>query len=246
MDYRVYVLSKKEKLRLFVFALLGSIVVSILFYNNIFMIVSAPIIWSFGKKPYKSHLSRERKKRLMEMFKDMIYSMEVSFATGKPLNEGLIEAKINLLNMYEESDYIIVELNNMIRRINVGGEREMDVLEDFANRGDLEDIYNFVLVYKTTMETGGDIVQAMRKATEVIGEKISIEREIRAITYQKKVEGKIITSIPITIIGFLRIISPEYLNIMYESLAGRLIMTVSILGIIVGYILIEKITNVEI
>ena len=51
---------------------------------------------------------------------------------------------------------------------------------------------------------------------------------------------------PIVMISFLRITSPGYLEVMYSTLIGRILMTISIIGEIYAILLIEKITKIEI
>ena len=66
------------------------------------------------------------------------------------------------------------------------------------------------------------------------------------MTSQKKLEGKIITSLPFLILVLLRVTSPSYLAVLYETFMGKLMMTGSLLLIYVAYILIEKITTIEV
>ena len=47
---------------------------------------------------------------------------------------------------YEENDYIMQELAYMNGRIEKSGEKDIDVLRDFARRSGLEDVDDFVSV----------------------------------------------------------------------------------------------------
>ena len=51
---------------------------------------------------------------------------------------------------------------------------------------------------------------------------------------------------PVVIIIFLRLMSPDYLAIMYETLMGRLMMTVALVTTAAAYVLIERITDIEV
>ena len=51
---------------------------------------------------------------------------------------------------------------------------------------------------------------------------------------------------PILVLLFLRILSPEYLSIMYTGLPGRIAMTLALMGIYMAYRMIERITDIEI
>lgn len=83
-------------------------------------------------------------------------------------------------------------------------------------------------------------------AGEILIEKIEIEREIETLTGQKKFEGKIIMLMPVLVIIFLNLFSPEYIEILYTCVAGRIIMTTAWVGMLVAYILNEKIMNIKV
>ena len=80
----------------------------------------------------------------------------------------------------------------------------------------------------------------------ILGEKIAIENEIRATASQKKIEGRIIASMPVFIIVFLQVISPNYLNVMYETITGRFLMTAALIVTAAAFVVIERITSIEI
>ena len=80
----------------------------------------------------------------------------------------------------------------------------------------------------------------------MIGEKIAIKKEIAVMVSEKKFEGRIITCMPFVIIVFLRFISPEYLESLYSTWLGRLLMTVSLAAAAAAYYLIERITDIEV
>ncbi|MPN63494.1 hypothetical protein SDC9_211253 [bioreactor metagenome] len=119
-------------------------------------------------------------------------------------------------------------------------------MKDFAFRTCVEDITDFVDIYLTCRETGGDMVKVLTKASEIIMDKIAIEREIRTIAVQKQFEAKILTAIPFLIVLFLQLISPDYLSAMYEGLQGRILMTIALAGIGAAYFWSMKLTKIEV
>ena len=87
---------------------------------------------------------------------------------------------------------------------------------------------------------------AMNRAAELIGEEMEIEDEIRMQVVQRKAEGRIITVMPVLIILFLRTVSPDYIGVLYQTWAGRIIMSAALAVTIGTYLVIERITNVEV
>ena len=120
---------------------------------------------------------------------------------------------------------------------------ESDILYDFANRSALEDIRGFIDVYVQCKTTGGNLQKVIMSTIEVIMDKMNIQREIKVIVAQKQMEGKIVAIMPIIVLAFLNLVSPSYLSPMYDTLAGKIIMTISLIGFIAAVIWIFKIVN---
>ena len=72
-------------------------------------------------------------------------------------------------------------------RINLIENKESDkvLLKDLATRSKNEDINNFVQVYATCRSMGGDLEKIIGHTSEILSDKMAIEREIKVITAQK-------------------------------------------------------------
>lgn len=245
-DYKVYVTDRADERKLILLLLAVTALTGLLFYKSLIPVIGSLLIYRPARKAYESFMARRRKDALRLQFRDFLYSLSSSFATGRHMEESLTEAKKELGSIYGPFDYMMQEIDAILHSIRDLGESDIIALDDFAARADMEDIYIFVQVYRACRETGGDMVSAMNKCAAVIGEKITIENEIRTMVSQKKYEGRIITAMPVVIIVFLRIMSPEYLDVMYESLAGRFMMTLALLATAGAYVLIERITDIEV
>jgi tight adherence protein B len=216
-----------------------------IFYGNIgFSAICGFSIVLFFEQ-YKNYLNTKRTRILRNQFADLLYSLSASVATGRQLSSALQEAFVNLGYVYKPSTPMMMELKYMSKSIGENRDSEETILSGFAQRSGVEDIRNFVNVYLSCRETGGDISQVITNASEILMQKMSIEREIRVMTSQKKFEGKIISAMPVLIIMFLNIASPGYLENLYCTLSGRLVMTVALIGILTAYKLTEQITNIE-
>ena len=84
------------------------------------------------------------------------------------------------------------------------------------------------------------------KTADILTDKMEIEREIHVMTSQKKTEGRMISTMPVIMLAALNVFSPEYISPLYETAAGRLIMTGSLVMVIYGIFLMEKISQIEI
>ncbi len=90
------------------------------------------------------------------------------------------------------------------------------------------------------------MTQVITETTAILTEKMRILREIHTLTAQKQLEGRIITIMPIGVIACLNIFSPDYLEVLYTTLTGRLVMTIALGGIVFAHVLTGRILAIEI
>lgn len=246
MDYNEYELSKKEEVLFALCLLLFFGGCGFIFYASFLPAFLAPLFYRPMKVAYRQAAAEKRKNQLLMEFRDFLYSLSSSFASGRHMQEAMEEGMESLHEIYSEKGILENEISQMLAKIRETGEADIDLWNDFAKRSHLEDIQDFTAVYGACRKTGGSLVLAVNKAAAVIGEKISIEREIKLMASQKKLEGRMITALPVIIVLFLQIMSPEYLEVMYTTFAGRILMTMALVLAMGAYVVIEKITRIEV
>ncbi len=245
-DYSVYELSLKEKLFFFCAGYAAIAAAVYLFYNSAALSLVSGIL-VVRLIPYvKRRMAARRMDVLKEQFKDMLYSLSASVASGRQMGEALIEAEEDLSSMYDKDDLIMRELRHMKVSMIQNKESDKALLKDFAARSKNDDINDFVNVYVICRSMGGDLEKIISHTTEILTDKMSIEREIRAITAQKKTEGRIISAMPFLMLLMLNIFSYSYIEPLYTTLAGRLLMTAALAAAAFGIYLMEKISDVRI
>ncbi len=245
-DYSVYDLSGKEKLLFYSVGYICIFTVVYLFYHSLWLSIISGVLVCFFIPYVKKYLAVKRMNLINIQFKDMLYSLSASIAAGRQMEEAIIEAEENLSVMYGDEEPIMMELRYM--KINIVENKESDklLLKDFAFRSKSEDIDNFVQVYITCRNMGGDLEKIIRHTTEILTDKMSIDREIKVITSQKKTEGRIISAMPVIMLLMMNIFSYSYISPLYETAAGRIIMTGALCLMIWGIYLMEKFSEIEI
>lgn len=245
-DYAVYEFSGKEKVIIFTVGYLSIFTVIYLFYHSILLSCTSGVLVVFLLPYVKEHMAARRMNTLNIQFKDMLYSLSASIAAGRQMEEALIEAEENLSSMYKENEPIRQELRHMRISIIENKESDKPLLKDFAERSGSEDINDFVEAYITCRNMGGDLEKMIEHAVDILTEKMNIEREIQVLISQKKTEGIIISIMPVVMLMALNVFSYSYISILYESTAGRLIMTGALGVMFYGMFLMEKITRIRI
>ena len=245
-DYSKYELSGKERLLFFGVGYLAVAGISFLFYQSLIVSAASGILIVRVVPFYEKYKVSVRMQKLDMQFKDLLYSASASIASGRQMAEALIEAHDNLSVMYGRDEPIIIELTHMKRSIEENNESDRILLADFAERSKNEDINNFVQVYITCRNMGGDLEKVIARTSDILTDKMNIEREIKMITAQKKLEGRLIALMPLAMLLILNLLSPSYIAPLYSSFIGRIIMTGCLGALCWGVWMMEKISTVEI
>ena len=235
-----------KKIHILFYSIVITISISYLLYNSLVSIFLTPLTYHFLNIAITNMNEKRLKKKFKNEFKDFLYALSGSFSTGRHLVEALHEVNESLGKMYGNDSQIMTELNTILLQLKLTGYDEIKVLEDFKKRKTVEDVVDFVEMYKSCRDTGGDFAGVLSKGANMIAEKITIDREIEAITYQKKIEGRVIGSMPVILLIFLNIFSPDYILPLYSELSGHIIMTFALALTIFAFAMIERITNIEI
>ena len=127
-----------------------------------------------------------------------------------------------------------------------GRENDVAVLSEMADASGLEDVNDFVTIYAICKSSGASLIIALNRAAAVIMEKMSIENEIEELVKRKESEGLVILIMPALVLLFLNLFAPDYIAPMYETISGRLIMSICAAGTAGVYVMIQKITSVDV
>lgn len=245
-DLRKYELNRTENVVFVVSLAVLSIAVSMLLYRNIlFAIVIVPFI---GKiKSYVIDMIIEKRRQdYMVQFKDFLFMASTSIGAGRSMKDAIGETIPGIRDIHGNRAILAGELDKVYERLEIGGENDVDVLMDLALSSGMEDCVDFVTIYSICKATGASLILALNKAASVIIEKMTIEREIGELVRRKESEGIVIFVMPIVVLLFMNLCAADYVSPLYETWAGRIIMTVVLAANIGIYGMIRNITNVQV
>ena len=245
-DYNTYRLHGKEAVLFFSCGYAGGFFLMMVFYNDVLLAAAGGLACIFFLPVYKEHLCQKRKQLLEAQFRDFLYAVASSAAAGRQLDRALRDAEQTLRAIYPAESPLCVELAALNRAVREEHGDEGALLADLAERSGSDDIRDFVDIYILCRRLGGDMEAVISNTSKTMAEKMAIRREIRTLTAQKQLEGRIISVMPVLVIMGLNVFSPEYLEVLYTTAAGRVIMTVALAGIAAAFIMTQKLLDIRI
>lgn len=246
IDYNTYEMLKKERRNFDIVIFLMITFVLELFYKTPLVLTAGFPLTLFSHSLYKKYKIDKRKELLIEQFRDLLYSFSASVASGRHLEEAVSEGVEYLSVLYDKDTPMLMELTYMRNKIETSNESAADLFLELGRRSGISDIITFAEVWKIAVSSGADLVKVIGITSQMLIDKITIVRDIRAYVAQKRFEGRVIAVMPIFIIGFLNLIAPDYIAPLYGNADGAKVMTLALVMSGIGYYMTERIMNIKI
>lgn len=223
----------------------GVLIMLTLFYRNMILVLLFGIPFVLrGYQDLKKQWEDKRQWQLNLEFKEGLQGMAAALSAGYSMENALEESRRDLEVLYGESSVLSQEFQIMEGQLNLNQPIEM-VFEEFAQRSRVEDIRSFAEIFRTAKRSGGDLVAITRTSAERIGEKIEVKREIRTMLAGKEMEGKIMNLVPLGMILYFWICSPGFLDCLYQTIWGRIVMTVFLIVYLAALSMSRKICKIR-
>jgi tight adherence protein B len=126
------------------------------------------------------------------------------------------------------------------------GQSFEEALTDLGERIPRPDVQMFVTAINILKETGGNLAETFQTIVSTIRERQKLEKKISAMTAQGIMQGIIVTCIPFVLLGVFMFIDPTYMQPMFNTTLG-LILLAAMLGMqIIGGVVIRKVVTIKV
>ncbi len=226
-------------------ALLLTGLVAWLFYRSVTGMVILPILWLILCVGRRKEQIKQQQRRIREQFKECIRLVTTSLYAGYSVENAFAEAEKELVQLLGTQADMCRELHGINQQLKLNVPVEL-MMQGLARRSGVEEIASFGQVFGYAKRSGSDFSRILKDTVKRIGEKIELERELQTLIAAKRLEQRIMNIIPLGILLFVNLTSPEFLEMMYEGLLGRTIMSIFLLIYGGAYLLSVKIVNIKI
>ena len=226
-------------------SIVGSGLAAFLFYDSVFGMFSLPAVFGFTRKVLRESERKKRRKRLNLEFKDYMYAVSGALAAGNSIERAFLAGLKDVRQLYGEESVLAARLSVMEQRLFVQEPIE-HILRDFAQESESEDIENFAEIFCYAKRGGGDFIHIIEVSVERICDNIEVEEEIHTVMAEKAIEQKVMCAVPLGILLFFKVTSPEFIGKLYGNLPGALFMTMALALYGTAFFLGMKIMEVEV
>ncbi|SFK04814.1 tight adherence protein B [Halobacillus dabanensis] len=151
------------------------------------------------------------------------------------------------LQMVAEESYSPIkdEVQIVLKSMQYGTSLE-EALIEWKKRLPSEDLSLLVEAILIQRQVGGNLAYLLDKIVETTRERTKIENQIKTLTAQGRLSGVIISLLPVGLGGLIYLMNPEYILTLFTNPIGQVLIAAALIGGIIGFILIRKITTIEV
>ena len=184
-------------------------------------------------------LRKQRLTKFNEQLEDALLSISGSLKAGFSINQAL-EVVAN-----ENRKPISSEFSLLMHEIHLGVSLD-EALDKMVTRLECQDFELVAISIITARQTGGELTAILERLASVIRERVRITGRIRALTAQGRMQAVIIGIMPWALFCAMMYIAPDMMNAFFSSVAGILCLILVAILDIVGFLVIRKITTIDI
>lgn len=120
-------------------------------------------------------------------------------------------------------------------------------LDNLVRRIPSEDLDFVITAINVQREVGGPLAEILDTIAFTVRERIRIKGEIRVMTSQVVMSGRILSAVPFVVFVLLWFINQEYMGEFFKNIAcGGIALVLGIIMIAVGYFVMMKIADIEV
>ncbi|GAA0398619.1 type II secretion system F family protein [Cocleimonas flava] len=186
------------------------------------------------------HLMRKKRiKMLTSQLPDFLMSVSRAMQAGSSLSQSLEVA------IQEDSGPVSQEFALVMKEVRLGVDFN-ESLDNFSKRVPIEEANLVANAIKISREIGGNLSEAIYRLSVTLRTKLETEGKIDALTAQGRLQGIVMTLLPIFLGFVIYKMEPEAMSKMIEEPIGWLVMAIIVVMELLGYFFIRKIVNIDV
>ena len=184
------------------------------------------------------HRARRRLRAFEEQLADVLMTMSGSLKVGLTFQHSL--AAIVEDGQAPASE----EFERMLNETQLGRPME-DSLAAMGARIDSDDLRFVLMSVGIQREVGGSLAELFQSVSETVRERQLFRRKVRALTAMGRTSAYILVSLPLIIAAVVSLLSPGYMDPMWHTTVGHMLIAVMIGLVLIGALFLKRIVTIK-
>ncbi len=215
------------------------------FYQSLLALLPLSLVGIIYFRIEKQELIRKKRTQAREQFKELMLLVATGQKAGYSAENAFLSSYRDLKNLFGGDSSIC----KMLRVLKVGRENNIDFATLWKQIGthiNIQEIQEFAEIYEISYRSSGNMAEVMEKTAGIIVQKMETEKEIEVLLSARKMEQKIMNTMPFFIIFYISITSRGYFRGLYHTILGVIVMTLCMFLYFGAYALSYKITSIDV
>ena len=195
--------------------------------------------WQNGESPLARWLDGRRRAKFNMQLPEALATMSNALRAGFSLSQAF-DAVVELGEQPVSDEFRILQQQI---RIGMGFE---DALESMSQRVGSDDLTLVTTAILVSRKTGGNVTEIFDKISDTIRGRMKIERKVRTLTAQGRMQGVIVSLMPLALGVIITVMKPNLMVPFFCSFAGVASLAAVVVLITVGWLIIRKIVKIDV
>lgn len=229
----------EEFLSISIIAACTALMLMHLIFSNVLLDLVAMLAGFQVPLIYIRRIKKKRSNKLGDQLPDALNIISNGLRAGLSFVQAIMIAG-------KEMDAPIADDFKKIIRDNLLGKELEDSLTEFAEKEDNENVEMLVSAILIQRQVGGNLSEILDNISTTIRDRIKLRGDIKTMTAQSKMSAGIIAAIPAMIILALNVLNKGFMEPLFTTFIGNIILGIAIAMQVTGILVIIKLLNVKV
>jgi tight adherence protein B len=228
-----------EALFVYLIIVIASALLPLLLWRNLVPVLLFGVIGVLLPPAIVNYLAKRRRKKFMSQLPDTLSLLSGTLRAGYSLMQG-VEAVSQ-----EVDEPMGLELRRVITESRLGRPLE-ESLDASADRMDSPDFAWAVMAIRIQREVGGNLAELLMTVADTMIARERLRRDVAALTAEGRISAVILGGLPPALGLMMYVLNPEYTSVLFSDGLGIGMVILAVISMVVGFLWMRKIINIEI
>jgi tight adherence protein B len=195
--------------------------------------------WQNGQSPLARWLDERRRNKFNDQLPEALATMSNALRAGFSISQAFDSV------VAQGEKPMCEEFAILQQQLRIGMSFE-DALESMSGRVGSDDLTLVTTAILISRKTGGNVTEIFDKISETIRGRMRIERKVKTMTAQGRMQGIIVSVMPLFLGVVMTVLKPNLMIPFICSLTGLASITAMIVLITIGWLIIRKIIKIDV
>ncbi|MCL2144988.1 MAG: type II secretion system F family protein [Endomicrobia bacterium] len=209
-----------------------------LILQNIVFALIACIIYVYFDWYVKNKKARELSALIDKQVIEALTIVKNAVQSGQSLAQAVGTAAGEL------KDPIKIEFDKMSENLALGVSFDK-VLIDISENAPSKEFKLMIDTIRISKDSGASLAGIFDRIIAATSQRIAIQSKVTALTAQGRMSGNVVSVMPFLVILMMYTIEPDMMRSLFTTLAGNILLLITVIMVLIGSFVIRKLTEID-